>query len=160
MQHLFNFSRLKNVFYYNDVIVTSPLVIQLWEVGNSRFWNSILSGKIINTYLGKESQKIWNRDLSINKKNSNDVTICQHYLISNFFWLCLLSLVKFSYWFRFLVKIITGSWVMTIFFYKGLTRNEEMRNTPVWVFPNIWRLGWVGDAKFGANHCSKNEVFH
>ena len=40
---------------------------------------------------------------------------------------------------------------MTIFFCKGLTRNPEMRNTPVWVLPNIWRLGQVIDTKFGTN---------
>ena len=37
---------------------------------------------------------------------------------------------------------------MIIFFYKGLTWNSEIGNTPVWVFPNTWRLGEVGDAKF------------
>ena len=37
---------------------------------------------------------------------------------------------------------------MTIYFYKGLTRNLEIGNTPVWVLPNIWRLGWVKDTKF------------
>ena len=40
---------------------------------------------------------------------------------------------------------------MTIFFYKGLTRIPEIGNTPVWVLPNIWRLGQVIDTKFGAN---------
>ena len=37
---------------------------------------------------------------------------------------------------------------MIIFFYKGLTWNSEIGNTPVWVLPNTWRLGEVGDAKF------------
>ena len=37
--------------------------------------------------------------------------------------------------------------VMDSFFYKGLTRNPRIRNTPVWVFPNIWRLGRVRDTK-------------
>ena len=32
---------------------------------------------------------------------------------------------------------------MTIFSYKGLTRNPEIENTPVWILPNIWRLGWA-----------------
>ena len=41
-------------------------------------------------------------------------------------------------------NIITGSRVMTIFFYKGLTRKPEIANTPVWVLPNIWRLGKLG----------------
>ena len=40
---------------------------------------------------------------------------------------------------------------MTIFVYKGLTRNSEIGNARVWVFPNIWRLGQVRDTKFGTN---------
>ena len=66
---------------------------------------------------------------------------------SNFF----VSLVNFSYWSKFHVNIITGSGIMTIFFHKGLTRNPEIRNTSVWVLPNIWRLGEVMDTKCGTN---------
>ena len=62
-------------------------------------------------------------------------------------WGCFVSLVKFSYWSKFYVNIITGSGVKTILFYKGLTRNPEIGNTPVWVLPNIWRLGQVWDTK-------------
>ena len=47
--------------------------------------------------------------------------------------------------------MITGSAVMTIFVYKELTRTLEVRNTPVWVLPNIWRLERVKDAKFDMN---------
>ena len=68
---------------------------------------------------------------------------------STFFDVVFVSLVKFSYWSKFHVNIITGSGIMTIFFYKGLTRNLEIRNTPVSVFPNIWRLGRVMGTKFG-----------
>ena len=50
------------------------------------------------------------------------------------------SLVKFSYWSKFHFSIITGPGVVKISFYKGLTRNLEIRNTSVWVLPNIWRL--------------------
>ena len=57
------------------------------------------------------------------------------------FWRCFVSLVKFSYYSKFYVNIITGSGIMTIFFYKRLIRNPEIRNTRVWVLPNIWRLG-------------------
>ena len=53
------------------------------------------------------------------------------------------------------INIITSSGVMTIFFYKGLTRNPEIGNTFVWVFANIWRLRWVRDAKFGTNVSNK-----
>ena len=38
---------------------------------------------------------------------------------------------------------------MTIYCYKGLTRNPAIGNTPIWVLPNIWRLGRVMDTKFG-----------
>ena len=72
-------------------------------------------------------------------------------LLSKFFWWCFVSLIKFSYWSKFYVNIITGSGVMTIFFYKGLTRNHKIRNTRVWVLPSILRLGQVRDTKFGTN---------
>ena len=39
-----------------------------------------------------------------------------HEVIVKFFWLCFFCLVKFSYWSKFHVNIITGSGVMTIFF--------------------------------------------
>ena len=62
-----------------------------------------------------------------------------------------IRLIRTLYWFKFHVNIITCSGVMTIFFYKGLTRNPEIGNTPVWVFPNMWKLGWVRDTKCGTN---------
>ena len=65
------------------------------------------------------------------------------------------SLVKFGYWFKFHVNIITGSGVMTISFYKGLTSNPEIGNTPVWVLLNILRLGRVRNTKFGTNVSKK-----
>ena len=68
-----------------------------------------------------------------------------------FFWRCFNSLVKFSYWSNFHVNIITGSRIMIIFFYKGLTRNPEIGNTPIWVLPNIWRLGQVARTNFSTN---------
>ena len=74
---------------------------------------------------------------------------------SIFFCRCFVSLVKFSYWSKFHVNIITGSGIMTIFFYKGLTRNPEIGNTPVWVLPNIWRLGKVRTTKSGSNVSNK-----
>ena len=86
-----------------------------------------------------------------NLKNDNDVTIFRHDVNVNFFWRCFVSLVKFSYWSKFHVNIISGSRIMTTFFYKGLTRNPEVRNTPVWVLPNIWRLVQFRNTKFGAN---------
>ena len=46
---------------------------------------------------------------------------------------------------------MAGSVVMTIFVYKGLTRNPKIGNTSVSVLPNIWRLGQVKDTKFVTN---------
>ena len=40
---------------------------------------------------------------------------------------------------------------MIIFVYKGLTRNTEIGNTPVWGMLIIWRLEQVRDTKFGMN---------
>ena len=39
--------------------------------------------------------------------------------------------------------MLISSLGLTIFFYKGLTKNSEIGNISVWDFPNIWRLGWV-----------------
>ena len=47
---------------------------------------------------------------------------------------------------------------MTIFNYKGLTRNPEIGNTFVWVFPNILRLGQVRDTKYNTNTNVSNEM--
>ena len=97
---------------------------------------------------------IWLPDcskLTINQKNDNDVTICRHDVIAQCFWRYFVSLVRFSYWSKFLVKIKTGSEVMTVYFCKRLTRNLEIGNTPVWVLPYIWRLWWVRDTKFSTD---------
>ena len=66
------------------------------------------------------------------------------HVIVNFFWRCFVSLIKFSDWSKFHVNIISGSAVMTIFFYKRLTRNSEIGNTPVWVLPNTGDWGKLG----------------
>ena len=72
-----------------------------------------------------------------------------------FFWRCFVSLVKFNYYSKFHLNIISGSGVMTIYFYKGLTRNPEIGNTPVRVLPDIWRLGRVRDTKFSTDVSNK-----
>ena len=89
--------------------------------------------------------------LAKNPKNDNGVTIYRHDINVKFFWGCFVSPVKLSNSSKFHVNIITGSGIMTIFYYKGLTRNLDIGNTPVWVFPNNWRLGLVKDTKFGTN---------
>ena len=50
---------------------------------------------------------------------------------TSIFFTFFVSLVKFSYWSKFHVNIISGSGIMTISFYKGLTRNPEIGNTSV-----------------------------
>ena len=92
----------------------------------------------------------WSK-LAIKRKNDHYVAIFQLDFIVNFFWPCFVSLVKFRYWSKFHVNIITGSGVMIIFLLKGLTRNPEIGNNPVWVFPNIWRLGQVRNPTCGTN---------
>ena len=74
-----------------------------------------------------------------------------------FFWRCRISLVKFRYWFKYYVNIITCSRGMAIFLYNGLTRKPEIRNIPVWVFSNIWKLVRVIDTEFGTNF--SNQIF-
>ena len=73
------------------------------------------------------------------------------------FWRCLVVPVTLNYWSKCHVSIITDSGVMTIFLYKGLTRNPEIANNPVRVLPNIWRVGRVGGTKFSTN--ISNEMF-
>ena len=61
------------------------------------------------------------------------------------------SLVKFSYWSKIQVNIITSSGIMTVFFYKRFTRNPDIGNTPVWVLPNISRLEQAIDTNIATN---------
>ena len=80
-------------------------------------------------------------------ENNNDVTLCWHDVIAKYLC-CFVSLVKFSYWSKFQINIITGSRVMTINFHEGLIRNPEIGSNPVSFLLNIWRLGRVRDTKF------------
>ena len=86
-----------------------------------------------------------------NPKKDKDVGIFRHDVNVKRFWRGFVFFVKFSYWSKFHINIIAGSGIMTIFFYKGLTRNPEIGNTPVWVLSNIWRLGQVVGTKFSTN---------
>ena len=93
--------------------------------------------------------------LAINLKIDNDIIIFQYDVLVKLFWRGFVSLVKVSSWSKLHVYIITGSGVMTIFFYERLTRNLEIGNTPVSALHNVWRLGQVRDTKFGMNVSSK-----
>ena len=48
-------------------------------------------------------------------------------------------------------SLVLTIWVMTICFYKALTRYPNIRNIPAWVFPNIWKLAQIRNTKLGAN---------
>ena len=72
----------------------------------------------------------------VNQKKGNDVRIFRHEAIVDFFWRWCVSLTKFCYWSKFHINIMTGSGVMTIFFYKGLSINQETKNTP----PEFWSI--------------------
>ena len=93
--------------------------------------------------------------MAVNWKNGSQITILLHDVIVKLFWWRFISLVKFSYWSKFHVNTITGSGVMTISFYKSLTRNPEIGNTCVCLLPNIGRLGRVTNTKFSTNFSSK-----
>ena len=69
---------------------------------------------------------------------------------SSSIFLTLLFLLS-SYKSKFHVNIMTGTGVVTISVYNGLTRNWEIGNTPACVLPNILRLGRVRNTKFCMN---------
>ena len=50
-------------------------------------------------------------------------------------------------------SLVLKLWQFT--FIRDLTRNLEFGNTLVWLLPNIWRLGQVGNTKFGTNVSNK-----
>ena len=54
-----------------------------------------------------------------NPKNNDDVIFRRNDVIVGFFWRCRIIFVKLHWWSKFEVNIITGSWVMIIFIYKG-----------------------------------------
>ena len=75
-----------------------------------------------------------------NSKSDNDVTIFCHDVIVIFFWHCFFSFVKFSYWFKFHANIITGSGIMTVFFYKawpGIHNRKYPRDWGKLRIPNL-----------------------
>ena len=141
---LFYFSFFPQCFWAN--VSMKPTVIEQANNNCESFNKSLI-------VFGKLSvcQKSWIVKLAVNWKNGNDVTIFRYEIVVKFFWRCFVSLVNFRYWSKFYVNIISGSGVMTILFYKGLTRNPKIRNTPVLALPNIWRLGQVRNTKLGMN---------
>ena len=133
---LFFFLQRISVFLAKIVPLLRVIV---WEV---RFFNSVFSFCNIKGYFQWKSKfyrlYTWSTALAwllIGRKlnKNNDVTWSHFHL----FWRCFVSVVKFSYWFKFHLNIITSFGVMIIFFSMTLTRNREIGNTPVWVLSNI-----------------------
>ena len=87
---------------------------------------------------------LYNR-MARNPKNDNDVTIFRVDVNVKIFWRCFVSLVKFSYWSKFHVNFITGSGIMTIFFYTGLTeiRKSEIPPSEFCPMSGDWGEFWV-----------------
>ena len=96
-----------------DFLVLSPVFVRQKVTINE---NLNLSHSVSGIHIPDCSK------LAENLKNKNNVTI----FLQVFF-----SLVKFSYWPKFHANIITGSGIITIFFYKGLTRFPKIGNTPI-----------------------------
>ena len=67
--------------------------------------------------------------MAVNRKNGNDVTIFYMTSSPNFFKMVLFLLSGLATGPSFM-SIVTGSGFMTVSFYKGLTRNPEIGNTP------------------------------
>ena len=74
-------------------------------------------------------------------------------LSSRFFLHCFVCLVKFSYWSRFHVNIITGSGVMTIFFDKGLRKSDITRSEFCPIFGDRGELGIPNLARMSLIKC-------
>ena len=68
--------------------------------------------------------------------------------------LCLFSSLVNDPSFIWILSVALELWQFSSFI-KGLTRNPEIRNTLIWVLPDIWRLEWLGDTKFGTNASNK-----
>ena len=130
----------RSIFYF-CLLVSVLCFLCLWN-----FWIKKLKIALITSFI--LLLMYWS-ELLKKSKNDNDVTVYQHDIIVKLFWRSRISLVKYSYWFKFHVNIISRFRVITIFTLKKLTRNPEIANTTVWILANIRRLGKVRYTKFG-----------
>ena len=102
--------------------------------------------------------------LAVNWKNGNDIAIMRHDVIINIFdvVLFLLSSLVTGPTFMLISSLVLELWQFPfIRDWPEIRKSEippsenrkyprpKIGNTPVWVFPNIWRLGWVRNTKFG-----------
>ena len=158
-----------STFFWEKIDFLAIIVLLLKEILWELYWRFFSSvfdfGKIAEKVAVKENVIFTDyasgirlsdcSKLVINWKNDSDATICRHDVIFQFCCYFFVSLVNFSYWSKFHLNIITGSAVLTIYFYKELTRNLEILTSSVWVLLNIRRLERVGDTKFGKDVSNK-----
>ena len=92
-------------------------------------------------------QKIWKMTMTRQLLNTTSS--------SKFFdvVLFLLSRLVTGLCFQSVSSLVLELWQFSLI--KEFTRNLVIGNTPVWVLPNIWRLEWVMDTKFGTNVSNK-----
>ena len=109
--------------------------------------------KFYKPYVWKPANK-WFQIGYKSKKREHGISFptCRH---RHIFCCNIVFLAKFNYWFKSHESIMTSSRVMTIFVYKRLTRNPEIKYNSAWVFSNTSILGQISDSKFFTNVCNK-----
>ena len=110
------------------------IMLEIWNLVRN-WWCRICYWWNCNIWLTDYSK------LAINQINDNGITVFWHDVILKCFWRYFVSFFKFSYCSKFHVSIISPSEVTTSSCYKRTTRNLKIRKPPVWVLPNMWRLG-------------------
>ena len=83
--------------------------------------------------------------LAKNPKNDNDVTIFRHDVNVKFFWSCFVFLVKFSYWSKFHVNIITVLELWQFSFIRDWPeiRESEIPPSEFCPIPGDWDKLWI-----------------
>ena len=83
--------------------------------------------------------------LTKNPKNDSNVTISRHEVIVKFFWRCIVSLAKFSYWSKSHANVITGSGIMIIFFVRDWSeiRKSEIPRSEFCPISRDWSELWI-----------------
>ena len=146
------FQAKKLFFKYDDVIATSQVVVQVWEVDISWFGKNMPSETIISsqTFLGIKSQDIWNRDPSIVESAICGVKLwlesCSKNSHAPLFLLCLIrftlkSPIRIIFLFSFLIFFRTSvrySWLNLETFIDGCLKTIPV----IWFAYLVLKLQW------------------
>ena len=125
-----------NIFFRKNLHFLAKIVLLLKAIVWQLWWRFLA---LFPISFRDYASKIWllnYSELVINRKNDNDVSICQHDIIINFFWCCFVPLVKLSYWSKFM---LISSLVMELQqFIKMLQKRWKcywmLQNAPVTAF--------------------------